>query len=81
LPGHHSEWVTITDRDVVAASGSDQHAIVRPSPQPTDAVTGPVFTITATELAGADTREIDDYRRPPLTLGLGRDAWVYLAAR
>jgi uridine kinase len=80
LPGYQTGWVTITDPAVIEASGSDRHPVVRPSVRPSDVVSGTVFTLTATELAAADTYEVEDYRRVPVTLESGRDAWVYLAA-
>ncbi|WP_211239236.1 gamma-glutamylcyclotransferase [Actinokineospora inagensis] len=79
LPGHRTDWVTITDPAVIADSGTDQHPIVRPTANPADTVPGTVFTITTTELAAADTYEVDDYRRVPVHLASGATAWSYLA--
>ncbi len=80
LTGHRTDWVQITDPDVIAASGSARHPIVRPTGEPSDSVAGTLFTITPTELAAADTYEVDDYRRFPVELLSGKRAWVYLAA-
>jgi hypothetical protein len=80
LPGYRTEWVTITDPDVIATSGSDRHPIVRSSGNADDVVRGTVFTISAAELAAADEYEVDDYRRVEVVLGSGTRAWVYLAA-
>jgi hypothetical protein len=80
LAGHRSDWVQITDPDVIAASGSDRHPIVRPTGEPSDSVAGTLFEITAVELAAADTYEVDDYRRFQVQLASGTKAWVYLAA-
>jgi uridine kinase len=79
LPGHVNGWVTITDPDVVAASGSDRHPFVRPTGDPTDAVVGTAFTLDTAELAAADRYEVDDYRRVLVRLASGTSAWVYLA--
>ena len=79
LPGHRADWVTITDPEVVAVSGTDRHPIVRPSADPADSVPGSVLTLTTAELAAADDYEVDDYRRVAVTLESGADAWVYLA--
>jgi uridine kinase len=81
LPGHRSDWVTITDAGVIAASGTDRHPIVRPTGDAHDQVPGTVFTITATELAAADHYEVSDYYRTLVRLGSGTPAWVYLDAR
>jgi gamma-glutamylcyclotransferase (GGCT)/AIG2-like uncharacterized protein YtfP len=78
LPAHRTDWVTITDPEVIATSGTDRHPLVPPG-GPGDVVEGMVFTITAEELAGADTYEVDDYRRVAARLASGLDAWVYLA--
>ncbi|MCE7002511.1 gamma-glutamylcyclotransferase [Kibdelosporangium philippinense] len=79
LPGHRTHWVTITDPDVIAASGSNRHTIVRPTGDDEDSVAGTVFTITTTELAAADDYEVDDYRRVLVRLSSGTEAWVYLS--
>ncbi|WP_231642148.1 gamma-glutamylcyclotransferase family protein [Nocardia sp. NRRL S-836] len=78
LPGHRQDWVTITDPDVVALSGTDRHPIVRHTGDPADTAKGTVLTVTAEELAAADVYEVDDYRRCLVELGSG-PAWVYLA--
>jgi hypothetical protein len=80
LSGHHTDWVQITDPEVIAASGSDRHPIVRPTGDPADSVPGTVFAVTPAELAAADSYEVDDYHRVLVRLDSGVDAWVYLAA-
>jgi hypothetical protein len=80
LVAHRSDWVQITDPDVIAASGTDRHPIVRPTGDPSDSVAGTLFVITPAELAAADTYEVDDYRRFQVQLNSGTQAWVYLAA-
>jgi len=79
LPGHRADWVTITDPDVVAVSGTDRHPIVRYTGDPTDSVAGTVLTLSTAELAAADIYEVDDYHRVHADLGSGTPAWVYLA--
>jgi uridine kinase len=79
LPGHRADWVTITDPDVVAVSGTDRHPIVRHTGDPADSVAGTVLTLTTAELAAADVYEVDDYHRVHADLGSGTPAWVYLA--
>ncbi len=80
LPGHHQTMIEITDPEVIAASGTDQHPLVTPSGNPADSVAGSVFTITSAELAAADAYEVDDYTRVQVTLSSGTTAWVYLDA-
>ena len=80
LPGHRLTMIEITDPEVIAASGTDQHPLVAPSEDPGDSVPGVVFAITEAELAAADAYEVDDYARVRVTLGSGTTAWVYLDA-
>lgn len=79
LPAHRLDWVTITDPEVVAASGSNCHPIVRPTRDERDSVAGTVLTLSTAELAAADLYEVDDYRRVRLRLSSGRSSWAYLA--
>ena len=80
LPGCRRDWVTITDPEVIAASGSDRHPIVLASGDPADEVAGTVFEVTDAELAAADDYEVDDYRRVAVELRSGVQAWVYVKA-
>ena len=79
LPGWKQEMVEITDPDVLAKSGKRFHPIVMPG-GPTDQVPGTVFEISAAELAAADRYEVSDYKRVAVTLGSGKQAWVYVKA-
>jgi hypothetical protein len=84
IVGYRLEYVTITDPDVVAASGSNRHPILIPADGSEDsndtAVEGTVFAITGAELLAADEYEVDDYRRVAVPLRSGRTAWVYVFA-
>ncbi|MET3667494.1 gamma-glutamylcyclotransferase family protein [Caulobacter sp. 1776] len=80
LPGYRREMVRITDPQVIAASGVDHHPIVLPSDDPTDAIDGAVFEITAAELAAADQYEVSDYKRVAVRLKSGKNAFVYVQA-
>ncbi|MGV9269138.1 gamma-glutamylcyclotransferase family protein [Kitasatospora sp. NPDC003701] len=80
LPGFRLTYVTITDPEVIAASGTDRHPLVIASSQDGDAVEGSVFAITDAELAAADDYEVDDYARTEVVLRSGAKAWAYLAA-
>jgi uridine kinase len=79
LPGHRTDWLTITDPEVIRVSGTDRHPVVRAG-GPGDSATGTVLDLTAEELAAADRYEVDDYRRFLVRLASGRQAWVYLSA-
>jgi hypothetical protein len=81
LPGHRTDWVTITDADVIAASGSNRHPIVSHTGRVADSVSGTVFSIAPAVLAAADRYEVEDYRRVLVRLDSGIEARVYLAAK
>ncbi len=81
LPGYAQELVAIDDPQVVATSGRTHHPIVRHSGVATDRVAGTVFEVTDAELAAADAYEVDAYKRVPVTLASGRQAWIYVDAR
>ena len=80
IVGFDLHYVTITDPEVVAASGSDRHPILRRSASPDAAVTGTVFSLSAAELAAADAYEVDAYQRIRVPLRSGPHAWVYAFA-
>lgn len=79
LPGFRLEWLTITDPDVIATSGSDRHPILRQG-EASDSVEGAFLELNDDELARADEYEVDDYVRIAVTLASGAGAWVYVAA-
>jgi hypothetical protein len=76
--GYELDYVTITDPQVIATSGSDRHPILRPTVRPEAHVDGTVFAITDAELLAADAYEVDDYRRIAVPLRSGPQAWVYV---
>jgi gamma-glutamylcyclotransferase (GGCT)/AIG2-like uncharacterized protein YtfP len=79
LPGYRLDVLTISDPDVVGVSGAAQHPVAVPTGSASDRVAGMVFEITAEELARADAYEDADYRRIPVTLASGLQAWLYVA--
>jgi hypothetical protein len=78
IVGFELDYVTITDRRVIATSGSDRHPILRPSNRDDAAVEGTVFSISAAELLAADEYEVADYQRISVPLRSGDHAWVYV---
>ena len=79
LPGYRLEWLEITDRNVIATSGTDRHPILRRGAA-TDSVTGARLELTDEELARADEYEVEDYVRVAVMLASGVNAWAYVAA-
>lgn len=79
LPGWRLEWLTITDPDVIRASGSARHPILRPG-GPEDSVPGAYLELDSdAELAAVDDYEVEDYVRIHVSLASGNHAWVYVA--
>lgn len=80
LCGFTLSMVAITDPDVIAASGSDSHPIIRETGRQSDEIAGAALAVTADELLAADTYEVSDYKRIGVTLKSGRPAFVYVSA-
>ena len=78
--GFDLDYVTITDPQVIATSGSDRHPMLRPSTRPDAAIEGTAFEVTKEDLAAADEYEVDDYRRVEVPLRSGETTWVYVFA-
>jgi hypothetical protein len=81
LLGYRLSWVEITDENVLASSGINQHPIIGFTGDLNDAIKGTVFKITAEEFKQADEYEADDYKRILVKLESGEEAWVYIDAR
>ena len=79
IAGYALAEVTITDPAVIAASGSEVHPVLVPTPDGSG-VSGTVFEVGDVDLAAADDYEVDDYTRVLLPLESGARAWVYVLA-
>ena len=79
LPGFRLDVLTISDPEVVGVSGAAQHPVAVPTGDAADEVPGTVFEITLEELQAADVYEAADYRRVPVRLKSGAQAWLYVA--
>ena len=79
LPGYKVAAIEITDKAFLANGGKKEQRIVAPSMDQNDKVKGTVLELTAAELSLADTYEPEDYKRVKVTLGSGKEAWVYAA--
>ena len=80
LIGFQQSLFQIDDPEFVATSGKAHHAIVRPTGNPHDRVSGTVFELTDDELTAADRYEPAGYTRVSTKLASGRQAWVYAGA-
>jgi len=82
LVGFEPSLVRIEDPQFVAASGKTHHANVTFNGRKDSRVSGTVFEISDAELAAADQyEERAAYRRIPVMLASGKQAWVYVDAR
>jgi hypothetical protein len=75
LCGYRVDTIEIVDAEVIRTSGSDCHAILVATSNPSDLVEGMVFSISEAELLNAD-----DYERVLARCTSARQAWVYVAA-
>jgi gamma-glutamylcyclotransferase (GGCT)/AIG2-like uncharacterized protein YtfP len=81
LPGFEPSAVPIEDPQLAAASGRTHHANVTRNGNAVSRVSGMVFEVSEEELTRADRYEGEFlYRRVPVLLASGREAWVYLHA-
>ena len=77
LTGYAIVTVTITDPDVLDASGIEEHLALVPD-DTAPPIKGRVFLLTPVELAAADVYETEHYRRDRVMLASGTPAWVYV---
>jgi len=78
LPSWRLDWLDITDPDVIRASGSDRHPILRRGTDD-DAVEGAYLELNDEELKATDRYEVADYVRRAVVLASGVEAFVYVA--
>ncbi|MQY24188.1 gamma-glutamylcyclotransferase family protein [Nocardia macrotermitis] len=79
ITGYELGEVTITDPEVLAASGSAVHPVLLPA-DVEKGIAGTVFTLDDADLRAADDYEVDDYVRTMAPLRSGGRAWVYVSA-
>lgn len=80
LPGYDLSMIEITDKDVIAISGTTHHPMISYTGKDSDVISGTVFEISEAELKQTDDYEVEDYKRVQVTLKSGKQAWVYVNA-
>jgi len=80
LPGYAADYVEIDDIRFSDRTGRIVHPQLRRTGNPRDKIVGAVLRLTVTELEAADEFQMAMFRRARVTLGSGREAWVYLIA-
>ena len=78
LRGYRVGELRIVDPEVVAASGKDIHPALLHTGDHDDVVHGAVLDTDEAELAAADHYERVSFRRIPVVLESGTDAWAYV---
>lgn len=79
LPGYRTEYLAITNPEVVAVSGIAEHPVARHTGKPADRVPGTRYTLSLDELVATDAYESADYHRVLVELASGVSAWLYVA--
>jgi gamma-glutamylcyclotransferase (GGCT)/AIG2-like uncharacterized protein YtfP len=77
LIGFEQSVLKVEDPEFVTVSGKALHSIVRFTGRTEDRVSGTVFEVSESELAGADAYEPAGYTRIAAALASGKRAWVY----
>jgi gamma-glutamylcyclotransferase (GGCT)/AIG2-like uncharacterized protein YtfP len=81
LPGHVTRLQKVTDPQVIALSGADEHPALVETGNAEDEVAGSALSVGEAELALADAYEAPSrYRRTKVRLKSGRNAYVYIFA-
>ncbi len=79
LSGYEPSLVKITDPAVAARLKKTHHDNIKDTGDDWSSVQGTAFEVSDDELAKADALESQfGYRRIPVTLASGNEAWVYL---
>ena len=78
VTGFRVEFLKITDDDVIATSGSDEHPVLLRSNDVGERVEGSLLVLSPEELEAADRYEVDDYVRTEVVTASGATAWVYV---
>ena len=81
LPGFETTRLEIDDQATISLSGKTHHAIAKFTGRPSDSVSGTVFAVTRDEIQSADKYEVAAYKRVPVLLRSGVQAWAYVDAR
>ena len=77
LVGYIVVMIEIKDRDFIEASGTAHHRNLQFTGVPSEVVEGTALSLTAHELALADSYEPSGYERTHVQLRSGSAAWVY----
>lgn len=78
LIGYIVVMIEITDHDFIKTSGTAHHRSLQFTGVPADVVEGTALSLTAHELALADSYEPSGYERVQVQLRCGSTVWVYI---
>jgi hypothetical protein len=77
--GYILAMIEIRDAEVKRVSGKNLHPILKFTGSFRHQVPGTVYELEETDLARADTYEVDSYQRVEAPLANGGKAWVYVS--
>lgn len=77
LPGYKTDSIEITDESFLS-KGEQKHQLTAvPSGNKNQVISGTALELTTEELLAADKYEPAGYTRIKVTLGSGKEAWLY----
>lgn len=80
LQGYKTSEIELTEEGFAGFSEQAKYLIASASNDESDAIEGTALEVTEAELLIADEYEPEEYKRERVTLGSGRQAWIYLRA-
>lgn len=80
LKGYKTTVIELDEEGFVGFSEQEKYLIASISDDENDAIEGTALEVTIDELLLADEYEPEKYERERVTLGSGRQAWIYLKA-
>ncbi len=80
LLGYEQSRARVADPEFARKSGKTQHAILRPTTDPSARVEGMALEVTDAELKVIDAYEPVEYQRVLANLASGATTWVYVDA-
>ena len=80
VPGFITSEIDIEDEAFLAKGEQGSQLTAVRTNKADDRIDGTVFEVSTEELVEADGYEPDNYYRARVTLGSGKEAWLYLAA-
>jgi len=78
LNGYKTSEIELDEEGFVGFSEQGKYSIASVSDDENDAIDGTALEVAGDELLVADEYEPEEYKRVSVTLGSGKQAWIYL---